>query len=109
MSDLISSPNFDHDGGSGKEVFGFVMEDLKRLESRLLEIVEEAEKAQKEKRGEIGGDKEEGWTVIPGSWKGRKDIAVGWLPVRAKALELVRQREALGSRVLFAQMSMISS
>lgn len=32
-----------------------------------------------------------------------------WLPVRTKALELVRQRDALGSRVLFAQMSMISS
>ena len=41
--------------------------------------------------------------------KGRTDIALSWLPVRAKALELVRQRDALGSRVLFAQMSMISS
>jgi len=109
MSDLISSSNFNHDGGSGQEVFGFVIDDLQRLESRLLEVVEEAEKDQQQRRGEPGGDKEEGWTVVPGSWRGRKDMAVAWLPVRAKALDLVRQREALGSRVLFAQMSMISA
>lgn len=85
------------------------MEDLQRLESRLLEVLEEAEEAQVGKSRELGGEKEGGWTIVPGSWSGRKDIAMGWLPVRGKALELVRQREALGNRVLFAQMSMMSS
>jgi len=87
-----------------KEMFGFVVEDLQRLEVRLLEVVEEAEKGVS-----VDEVKKEGWTVVPRGLRGKTDIALNWLPVRAKALELVRQREALGSRVLFAQMSMISS
>jgi len=100
MSDLLASQS----GTSvDTEIFSFVMEDLTRLELRLLEVIEEAE------LGEQIGGKDNGWTIVPGSWKGRKDIAIGWVPVRAKALELVRQREALGSRVMFAQMSLMSS
>ena len=108
-----------HDNGVGnekmreKEMYGFVVEDLARLEARLLEVVEEAEiKASKGRDGGDGrgGEKgKKGWTIVPRGVMGKTDIAMSWLPVRAKALELVRQRDALGSRVLFAQMSMISS
>lgn len=87
-----------------REMFGFVVDDLKRLEVRLLEVVEEAEKGVS-----VDDVKKEGWTVVPRGLRGKTDIAMNWLPVRAKALELVRQRDALGSRVLFAQMSLISS
>ena len=96
-----------------KEMYGFVVEDLARLEARLLEVVEEAEI--KASKGRDGGDgrggekRKKGWTIVPRGVMGKTDIAMSWLPVRAKALELVRQRDALGSRVLFAQMSMISS
>lgn len=40
---------------------------------------------------------------------GRPSVAVSWLSVRTKAMELVRQREALTARVQFLQVSMISS
>jgi hypothetical protein len=83
------------------EMYRFVMEQLGKLEERLLELLTEAEEA-----AERGVGKERGWTILPG---GRTGIALSWLGVRTKALELVRQRDALGSRVLFAQMSMISS
>jgi hypothetical protein len=49
------------------------------------------------------------WTLVPRGVRGPTEIAMSWLPVRAKALELVRQRDALGSRVLFAQMSLLGS
>lgn len=42
-------------------------------------------------------------------WRGNTVVAVTWVSVRKEALELVRQREALGSRVLFAQLSMLST
>lgn len=95
-------------GGAGlreKEMYAFVVEQLGKLEERLLECFAEAEEGVDRKEGEKGG----WWTIVPRSVRGRTDIAMSWLPVRAKALELVRQRDALGSRVLFAQMSMISS
>lgn len=89
------------------EMYAFVMDQLGKLEERLLGLLTEAEeKATKEE--EEGGVRRR-WTVVPRTWAWRTSMAVSWLPVRAKALELVRQRDALGSRVLFAQMSMISS
>lgn len=59
-------------------------------------------------KGEREG-KEKKWTIIPQAVRGRTDIAMSWLPVRAKALDLVLQRDALGNRVLFAQMCLVSS
>lgn len=115
MQDLVSSSspsslsvNSSVDGGPRKgrmeqEMYTFVMEQLGKLEERLLELLTEAETAA------TRGEEERGWTVVPRGLRGRTDIAISWLPVRAKALELVRQRDALGSRVLFAQMSLISS
>lgn len=86
------------------QMYIFVMEQLGKLEERLLELLTEAEtKASSESQ------KTPTWTFVPGSWAITTNIAVSWMPVRTKALELVRQRDALGSRVLFAQMSMISS
>ncbi|RDL39770.1 Uncharacterized protein BP5553_04110 [Venustampulla echinocandica] len=108
MNDLIQSGPAS-DGAKGRsrvehEMYSFVMDQIGKLEERLLGLLTEAEvSATKE------SEKEEGWTIVPRRMKGRTDIAMSWLPVRAKALELVRQRDALGSRVLFAQMSMISS
>jgi len=79
------------------------MEQLGMLEERLLEVVTEAE-------DKVPVDeKEKKWTVVPRGRGFGGGIAMSWLPVRAKALDLVRRRDALGSRVLFAQMSMISS
>jgi hypothetical protein len=92
-----SSSSSHSDSGSGKgmeyEMYTFVMEQLKKIEERLLELLSEAEK-------------DDEWTLAP---RDRMEVAVRWAPVRAKALELVRQRDALGNRVLFAQMSMLSS
>ena len=84
------------------EMYAFVMEQLGKLEERLLELLKEAEDSSQQGKDGIGRD----WTVLPGR---RSGIALSWLGVRTRALELVKQREALGSRVLFAQMSMISS
>jgi hypothetical protein len=90
-------------------MYAFVMDQLGKLEERLLGLLTEAEeKATKEEEEAYGGRKRK-WAVVPKAWAWRTSMAVSWLPVRAKALELVRQRDALGSRVLFAQMSMISS
>jgi hypothetical protein len=115
MLDLLRATYSSNHSGSGsereKEMYLFVVEELARLETRLLEVVEEAEmKASNgEREVEDGKGKQKGWTIVPRGVRGKTDIAMSWLPVRAKALELVRQRDALGSRVLFAQMSMISS
>jgi len=108
MQDLInhSSANLHDKNGVGKEreMYGSVVEELGRLEERLLECLAEAENAERVRELEIPGssEKEPEWTIIPRRMRGRTDIAISWLPVRAKALELVRQRDALGSRVLFA-------
>lgn len=88
------------------EMCVFVMEQLQKIEERLLEVVAEAE----EKAGENELDeKGRRWTFVPRSMSFGQGIAMSWLPVRVKALELMRQRDALGGRLLFAQMSMISS
>jgi hypothetical protein len=97
-------------GEKENEMYGFVMDELGRLEERLLECLAEAEEGVSKNDGnEKGLGKQKGWTIVPGRLRGRTDSAMSWWPVRAKALELVRQRDALGSRVLFAQMSLISS
>lgn len=88
-----------------REMYSFVLDQLGKLEERILECLAEAEQAVSASNDE----KEGGWTIVPRRVQGRTDIAMSWLPVRAKALDLVRQRETLGSRVLFAQMSLISS
>ncbi|KAI0834467.1 hypothetical protein F5Y06DRAFT_155167 [Hypoxylon sp. FL0890] len=88
------------------QMYTFVMEDLVKLEQRLLELVEEIEsKAGTEDELRKGIR----WTLVPKNWGFITAVAVAWLPVRAKALELVRQRDALTARVSFTQMSMISS
>jgi hypothetical protein len=106
MHDLIHSKDPRSDGNEmGYEMYAFVVDQLGKLEERLLELLSEAEEKA------MQGDEEDGkrWTLVPKGVRFRTSIAMSWLPVRAKALELVRQRDALGSRVLFAQMSMISS
>jgi hypothetical protein len=109
LSSTSSSSNGERGNGvvREKEMYAFVVEQLGKLEERLLECFAEAEEGVDRKTGRDG--EKGGWTIVPRSVRGRTDIAMSWLPVRAKALELVRQRDALGSRVLFAQMSMISS
>jgi len=87
------------------EMYVFVMDQLGKLEERLLELLGEAEEKASSEEDQDG----KRWTVVPRGMRWRTGIAIGWLPVRAKALELVRQRDALGGRVLFAQMSVISS
>lgn len=110
-----------------------VLEQLVLLETRLLELVNGVElraegravpqrlrrvatdlSGMSMKKELRGGNKKEGWNAtgwiwMPGSWGLRTEIAVQWLPVRTKALDLMRQREALGSRVLFAQNALIGS
>ncbi|KAH8801585.1 hypothetical protein F5884DRAFT_519873 [Xylogone sp. PMI_703] len=88
------------------QMYIFVMEQLGKLEERLLDLLTETEiRATRESEPERAG----GWTLVPQRVRFTTSIAMSWLPVRAKAMELVRQRDALGSRVLFAQMSLISS
>ncbi|KAM0256059.1 hypothetical protein ACHAQJ_005258 [Trichoderma viride] len=86
-----------------QQMYKFVMDDLLNLEQRLLDLVTDIEV-----KSALRGTSE--WTLLPRGWAGgRPSVAVSWLGVRTKALELVRQREALTARVQFLQMSMISS
>lgn len=91
-----------------QHMFAFVMEDLLNLEQRLLDMVNDVEsRAEGPTSGDGFGIS---WSLIPGTWHGgRPSVAVAWLGVRTKALELVRQREALTERVQFLQLSMIAS
>ncbi|KAI1326656.1 hypothetical protein F5Y16DRAFT_224329 [Xylariaceae sp. FL0255] len=87
-------------------IYAFVMDDLLKLEKRLLDLVEQVD----EKAGsQDEHPKGKRWAVVPQAWRFTTAVAVAWLPVRAQALELVRQREALTMRVSFTQMSMMSS
>lgn len=91
------------------QMYTFVMDDLVKLEERLLDLVAETEERAGSDDGKNPGTR---WTLVPRSWgwtRTRTTVAMAWLPVRAKALELVRQRDALTARVLFTQTSMISS
>jgi len=96
------------------QMYTFVMDDLLKLEARLLELVAETEERAASSEGpDARKNSNEGWTRVPRrltTWNwNRTTVAMAWLPVRTKALELVRQRDALTARVLFTQMSMISS
>lgn len=112
ISDLVSSADQQKRSGSDKEyqMYSFVMEQLGKLEERLLSLLTQAE-IEANKQGGIGAvtGRRLSWTLVPQRYRFPTAIAVSWLPIRTKALELVRQRDALGSRVLFAQLSMISS
>lgn len=87
-----------------QQMYKFVMDDLLNLEQRLLDLVTDIEV-----KSALRGTSE--WGLLPRRWAagGRPSVAVSWLGVRTKALELVRQREALTARVQFLQISMISS
>ncbi|KAI0476646.1 hypothetical protein F4859DRAFT_56344 [Xylaria cf. heliscus] len=88
------------------QIYNFVMDDLLRLEKRILELVDAVE----DRAGsEDEHPKGKRWAIIPQNWRFTTAIAVAWLPIRAQALELVRQREALTARVSFTQISMIAS
>lgn len=90
------------------QMYAFVMDDLINLEQRLLDLVTEVESKAATPRGPRNRD--EKWTLVPSSWqRGTPSVGMAWMSVRTKALELVRQREALTARVQFLQMSMISS
>lgn len=107
LADLVTAINAQHEGFHTHQpeyqMYAFVMDDLLNLEQRLLDIVAETEAKV------TVSDDDEGWTLMPRSWSGRTTVAMAWLRVRTKALELVRQREGLTARVQFMQMSMISS
>ncbi|KAJ6439893.1 hypothetical protein O9K51_07784 [Purpureocillium lavendulum] len=91
------------------EMYSFVMDDLLNLEQRLLDLVTEVE--DKVSRSNSGGSSSRrGFTLVRGERRAeRPSVAMAWLPVRTKALELVRQREALTARVQFLQLSMMTS
>jgi len=109
------------------QMYSFVMDQIDKLEQRLLDIVEEVEVhsetssraetflphswSEKIKRARSHIAAQDTWTFAPRGWrwKAKTSVAMSWLPVRTRALELVRQRDALTQRVLFAQTSMISS
>ncbi|OLN82711.1 hypothetical protein CCHL11_08751 [Colletotrichum chlorophyti] len=109
LSELIRAaderPGGPHQNQPEYQMYAFVMDDLIKLEQRILELLAEAETKA------IGPDPEDDdkWTFVPKSWSFTTNVAMAWLPVRTKTLELVRQREALTARVQFTQMSMISS
>ncbi|OAA57279.1 hypothetical protein ISF_07200 [Cordyceps fumosorosea ARSEF 2679] len=91
-----------------QHMFEFVMDDLLNLERRLLDMVNDVESRAAADPGV--GEAGISWSLVPGTWHGgRPSVAVAWLGVRTKALELVRQREALTARVQFLQLSMIAS
>lgn len=108
LTELLASTNRTPDVRLQPEyhMYSFVMDDIIKLEQRILELV-----AETEKRAAEGARDEEGgrWTTVPRGWGFTTEVALAWLPVRTKALELVRQRDALTGRVQFTQMSMISS
>lgn len=89
-----------------QQMYKFVMDDLLNLEQRLLDLVTDIEV-----KSALRGTSE--WTLLPRRWAAggttRPSVAVSWLGVRTKALELVRQREALTARVQFLQVSMMSA
>ena len=110
LADMVTAINAQSDTFHAytpeSQMYSFVMDDLLNLEQRLLDLVGDIED-----KAAMGVNEEDSrWTFVPRSWQGgRTSIAMAWLPVRTKALELVRQREGLTARVQFMQMSMISS
>jgi hypothetical protein len=115
MNDLVNTADMrKRRHGSEKEyqMYCYVMDQLVKLEERLLSLLTRAEI---EANKQPGPGEKSGWTFIPQRYRkytfptGTTTTAVSWLAIRTKALELVRQRDALGSRVQFAQLSLISS
>ncbi|KND90864.1 hypothetical protein TOPH_04528 [Tolypocladium ophioglossoides CBS 100239] len=112
LADLLTAFNAQHHDDVGSrsrkmehQMYAFVMEDLLNLEQRLLDLVMEVEA-----KASTSSNVDSSFALLPRSWQGgRPSVAMAWLPVRTKALELVRQREALTARVQFLQMSMMSS
>ncbi|KAH7041355.1 uncharacterized protein B0I36DRAFT_233192 [Microdochium trichocladiopsis] len=97
-------------GRTQHEMYTFVMDDLIKLEQRLLDLVEETEvRAAQGNVPQLSEDQRRDWTLVPSGWGFTTSVALAWLPVRSKALDLVRQRDALTARVSFTQMSMIAS
>ncbi|KAK8922278.1 hypothetical protein H634G_00417 [Metarhizium anisopliae BRIP 53293] len=114
LSDLLRTlgVHYAHDGGAHSrqreyQMYTFVMEDLINLEQRLLDLVTEVESKASTPRGPSNRD--DRWTLVPSWQRSTPSVGMAWMSVRTKALELVRQREALTARVQFLQMSMISS
>lgn len=118
LSDLLTALGAQHAHNSNGDphsrereyqMYAFVMDDLINLEQRLLDLVTEVESKAATPRGP-GNRDDEKWTLVPSNWqRGTPSVGMAWMSVRTKALELVRQREALTARVQFLQMSMISS
>ncbi|TQS32512.1 hypothetical protein Golomagni_07169, partial [Golovinomyces magnicellulatus] len=109
LSDLVAAlgaqQDEKHEGhikSTEYQMYSFVMDDLINLEHRLLDIVVDIEA-----KASSDAAANRAWTIVLSS--GRPSVAVAWLAVRSKAMELVRQREALTARVQFLQMSMMSS
>lgn len=99
-------------GSPGRQVeyqmHKYVMDDLLKLEQRLLDLVADVEVVASPRASNIGDVGH--WTLVPETLRtGRASVGVAWMSVRTKAMELVRQREALTGRVQFLQMSMMSS
>lgn len=115
LSDLLAALGADYsDGGQPRrreyQMYNFVMDDLINLEQRLLDLITEVESKAKPLTNTISREGDDHWTLVPRSWqRGTPSVGMAWMAVRTKALELVRQREALTARVQFLQMSMISS
>ncbi|POR33419.1 Uncharacterized protein TPAR_06401 [Tolypocladium paradoxum] len=112
LADLLTALNSQHHEVEASrsrkmehQMYAFVMEDLLNLEQRLLDLVMEVEA-----KASTGSGVDSSFALLPRSWQGgRPSVAMAWLPVRTKTLELARQREALTARVQFLQMSMMSS
>ncbi|OBT63406.1 hypothetical protein VE03_07186 [Pseudogymnoascus sp. 23342-1-I1] len=88
------------------EMYVFVLDQLGMLEKRLVEVVTGVELKVGVPRLRL---RERAWGRWIRAWRRKMRIGVHWLPVRTMALELVRQRDALGNRILFTQLAMVSS
>lgn len=123
MKDVVKSRKLQHSANNTSglrysgdqreyEMYAFVIEELRKLEERLLELLAgvELEVSKGESRESGGKGKLGSWTLVPRRYSFKTGtIASAWVPIRTKALELVRQREALCPRVLSAQLSMVLS
>lgn len=108
-----STPRFRYKGDEREyEIYSFLLEQLGRLEERLLELLAdvELEVSKLENKESDNGGESGTWTLVPRRYSFKTgSIASAWVPIRTKALDLVRQREALCPRVISAQLSMVLS
>lgn len=101
---------FDKEKQREYEMYAFVLDQLGKLEERLLELLTAVEVEANHDNGLVSHGRRRGsWTLVPAKWTYGfgSGIAVAWVPVRGKALELVRMREALGPRVVFARLALL--